>query len=90
MKQTISAAVGGLLALGTLAVSTSAPAHAMGDVKGMEKCYGVVKAGKNDCGTSKHACAGQAATDGAGDEWLNVPKGTCEKIVGGSLKPKTK
>jgi uncharacterized membrane protein len=90
MKKTISAAVGSLLALGTLAVSTAAPAHAMGDVKGMEKCFGIVKAGKNDCGTSKHACAGQAAKDGAGDEWIHVPTGTCEKLVGGSLKPRAK
>jgi uncharacterized membrane protein len=90
MNKTISTAVGSLLALGTLAISTAAPAHAMGDAKGMEKCFGVVKAGKNDCGTSKHACAGQAAKDGAGDEWIHVPTGTCEKLVGGSLKPKAK
>lgn len=54
----------------------------------MEKCYGVAKASKNDCGTSVHACAGQAKTNGAGNEWIFVPKGTCDKIVGGSLTPK--
>jgi uncharacterized membrane protein len=53
--------------------------------EGMEKCTGIVKAGKNDCGTSKHACAGQATRDSAAEEWLYVPTGTCEKIVGASV-----
>lgn len=53
---------------------------------GFEKCLGIVKAGKNDCGTSGHACAGQSTRDGAPDEWIYVPKGTCEKIVGGKVK----
>lgn len=52
-----------------------------------EKCYGIAKAGKNDCGTKKHGCAGVAKTDGVPDEWLFLPKGVCEKIVGGNLKP---
>ncbi len=52
---------------------------------GMEKCAGIVKAGKNDCGTSKHACAGQSTQDGDSDEWLYVPEGTCDKIVGGKV-----
>lgn len=57
---------------------------------GKEKCYGVVKAGHNDCGAAdkSHACAGQAKTDGSGIEWVAVPEGLCEKLVGGSLKPK--
>ncbi|MCB1769325.1 MAG: DUF2282 domain-containing protein, partial [Candidatus Competibacteraceae bacterium] len=50
--------------------------------------YGIVKAGKNDCQTSAHACAGQASKDGQGDSWVYVPKGTCAKIVGSSLQPK--
>lgn len=53
----------------------------------MEKCYGIVKAGKNSCNTSKHACSAQAKTDADGSEWLFLPKGTCEKITGGSLAP---
>lgn len=52
----------------------------------MEKCMGVVKAGKNDCGTSKHACAGMATVDGDAEEWVYVPKGACEKIAGGVVK----
>lgn len=53
----------------------------------MEKCYGIVKAGKNSCNTSKHACSSQAKTDSDGSEWLFLPKGTCQKITGGSLVP---
>ncbi len=53
---------------------------------GFEKCMGIAKAGKNDCGTSGHACAGQATKDGGADEWVYVPEGTCEKIVGGKVK----
>ncbi len=52
-----------------------------------EKCYGIVKKAKNDCGTKKHACAAQSTQSGARGEWLYVMKGNCKKIVGGHLKP---
>jgi len=54
-----------------------------------QKCYGIVKAGSNDCQTSTHACAGTSESDGDSESWIYLPKGTCEKIVGGSLKPKS-
>ena len=53
-----------------------------------EKCFGIVKAAKNDCQTANNACAGHAGTDKQRDAWIYVPKGTCEKIVGGSLTAK--
>ena len=53
--------------------------------EGYEKCAGIVKAGMNGCGNSKHGCAGMAKTDGAADEWVYLPKGTCKKIVGGRI-----
>ena len=85
MKHTdlvIRSAIAGLLAAGLAAAGANAVAK---DDKGnMEKCAGIAKAGKNDCGTSKHACAGQSKADG-GEEWVYVPKGACEKIVGGAL-----
>ena len=71
-----------LIALGLAAASNAALA-AKGDT---EKCAGIVKAGKNDCGTSKNACAGQVKTDNDAEAWINVPKGTCERIVGGRLQ----
>ena len=52
----------------------------------MEKCYGIAKAHKNDCGTATHSCAGQAATDNDPTEWKYVPKGSCEE-AGGKLAP---
>ncbi len=51
-----------------------------------EKCYGIAKAGKNDCAAAGHACAGQASAS-SGKEWIKVPTGTCERLVGGSLTP---
>ncbi len=52
--------------------------------QGFEKCYGVAKTGKNDCGSGTEACAGQATKDNAKNAWIGLPKGTCNKIVGGS------
>ncbi|MBT9519757.1 MAG: DUF2282 domain-containing protein [Dechloromonas sp.] len=59
---------------------------------GKEKCYGVSRAGQNDCaagpGTS---CAGSSKVDYQGNAWKLVPKGTCVTIetpIGkGSLTP---
>ena len=53
-----------------------------------EKCYGVTKAGKNDCQTANSSCAGTSKANKQGDAWVYVPKGTCEKLVDGSLQPK--
>lgn len=50
----------------------------------MEKCYGIAKSGKNDCGTAAHACSGQSQKDSDPVEWLYMPIGTCDKIIGGS------
>lgn len=50
----------------------------------IEKCYGIAKAGMNDCGTSMSSCAGSSKMDNAKDAWIALPKGTCDKIVGGS------
>ena len=79
-KTLISTAVSSLIGLGI--AGTSLPANAAD----MEKCYGVVKAGKNDCQTASSACAGTSTTDGQKDAWVYVPKGTCDKLVGGSTK----
>lgn len=53
-----------------------------------EKCFGVVKAGLNDCQTASHSCAGTATADNAKDSWIYIPAGTCSKITGGSTEPK--
>jgi uncharacterized membrane protein len=79
------AAIGGLLAMGTGLVATPVAAA---DKPDQEKCYGVAKAGKNDCAAGAHSCAGQAKTSGDGRDFVAVPKGTCERLNGGSLTPK--
>ncbi len=81
---TISA-IGSLLTLGAAVFAT--PAFAA-DKPDMEKCYGVSKAGKNDCAGPAHACSGQSKMDASGKDFIAVPKGTCERLSGGSLAAK--
>jgi uncharacterized membrane protein len=52
-----------------------------------EKCYGVAKAGLNDCQTATHSCAGTATKDMDPASWIYVPSGTCAKIAGGNMQP---
>src|SRR5262249_50311062 len=53
-----------------------------------EKCYGVAKAGKTDCQTANSSCAGTSKANAQKDAWVYVPKGTCDRLVNGSLQPK--
>jgi uncharacterized membrane protein len=69
---------------GAVALGAVAPLHAADN----EKCAGIVKAGKNDCATASNSCSGQVKVDGRKDSWIYVPKGTCEKIVGGVVLDK--
>ncbi|HUL05287.1 MAG TPA: DUF2282 domain-containing protein [Candidatus Acidoferrum sp.] len=50
-----------------------------------EKCYGVAKAGKNDCAAGSHSCAGQSNKSFDKTAYVYLPKGECEKLAGGSL-----
>lgn len=54
-----------------------------------EKCFGVAKAGQNDCAsvTGSHSCAGQAKKDNDPAEWKYVAKGSCEKMGGKLAAP---
>lgn len=82
---------GALLALGATAASAQNRATANQE-NAMEKCYGVARAGQNDCaagpGTS---CAGTSSRDYQGNAWKLVAKGTCASIRtprgNGSLSP---
>ena len=63
-------------ALGSVLASASTPAEAA--KPGMEKCYGVSMAGKNDCAAGPGTtCAGTAKKDYQGNAWAYVPAGTC-------------
>ncbi|MGD8430300.1 MAG: DUF2282 domain-containing protein [Ectothiorhodospiraceae bacterium] len=83
-KTMMYSALAGVLALGATGIASNAHA-AKGD---MEKCYGIAKAGQNDCATGQSSCAGTAKADSLGYTFVVVPEGTCEKIVGGSTEPK--
>lgn len=51
---------------------------------GFEKCYGIAKAGMNDCASGSEGCAGHSTADNQKNAWIGVPTGSCNKIVGGS------
>lgn len=84
----IQSAIGGLLAAGLLTASVAAVAAD----EGKDKCFGVAKAGQNDCGskTSKHSCAGQSKVDNDPNDFKLVAKGTCEKMGGKLTAPTAK
>ncbi|QJR16302.1 DUF2282 domain-containing protein [Usitatibacter palustris] len=85
-KALITTAVAGLLA----GFATGASAHDPKAAEGKERCYGVAKAGQNDCGTASHGCAGASKKDNDPVEWKYVPKGTCEKAGGKLVAPSDK
>ncbi len=78
--------IGQALLASAAAMAMSGGATAGPDMTGTEKCYGVVKAGKNDCASKAgaHSCAGQAKKDANPAEFVAVPKGLCDKLAGGS------
>jgi uncharacterized membrane protein len=81
-KIAIAAAVGSFLTMGVASVA------AAGDTSASAKCYGVAKAGKNDCAGNGHSCAGQAKKDNDPNEWKHIPKEECEKMGGTTEPPK--
>jgi uncharacterized membrane protein len=88
IKTTISrtSAVLGALAAAA-ALSTTAHAGPVAQPSGSEKCYGVAKAGKNDCAAGVHSCAGQGTKSGDKASFVYLPTGACEKLVGGNTSP---
>ena len=76
-----------VLVASALALALSMTAAATVRAEDTEKCFGIAKAGKNDCKAGSHACAGHSTADADPQSFINVPMGTCEKIVGGSMKP---
>jgi uncharacterized membrane protein len=78
MKQHALVAAAAASLLSTLLVATPAAAQEK------EKCYGIAKAGQNDCANlaGTHSCAGQSKTDLGVGEWKYVAKGTCTTLKG--------
>jgi len=83
-KPLIAGSLASLIAM-SLSMAASNSFAAAGDT---EKCAGIVKAGQNDCGTSKSACAGTSKADRDSEAWIAVPKGTCARIAGGMVTNK--
>ena len=75
-----SSALASVLALGLLSGANAADDKAAGK----EKCFGIAKAGQNDCAnlSGTHSCAGQNKTEKGVDEWNYVAKGTCATLGG--------
>ena len=79
-RHIVSSAIASALALGL--VGHVAAADKM--ESGKEKCFGIAKAGANDCAnlSGSHSCAGQAKAEMAPDDWKYVAKGTCKEMKG--------
>jgi uncharacterized membrane protein len=81
-SQRVASAFAAAVAMG---LAGQAAAHDPSNDKGAkEKCFGVAKAGANDCAnlSGTHSCAGQSKADMALDDWKYVPKGTCKEMKG--------
>ena len=80
-KSAVRLAITSVLALSASAlVSTASAAD-----ENKEQCAGIIKAGKNDCATATNACHGHVESDANPNAWIYVPKGTCERLVGGRV-----
>jgi uncharacterized membrane protein len=80
MKSTLARQALVAATLASLGAAGSGVAHAEDNVR----CYGIAKAGQNDCGskTGVHGCAGESKVDNDKGDFKNVPKGTCRKLGG--------
>jgi uncharacterized membrane protein len=75
--------------LGALALAaTAAHAAPVAQPSNSEKCYGVAKAGHNDCAAGIHSCAGQSTRNMDKSSFVYLPDGACGKLAGGSLTAK--
>lgn len=81
----VASVLGGLALTGVLA--NVAQASPVAQPPGSEKCYGIAKAGKNDCAAGVHSCAGQGTKNSDKASYVYLPVGACAKIVGASTSP---
>ena len=81
-----SSALASVLAMGLISSAQAADEK----TNGKEKCYGIAKAGSNDCAsaTGTHSCAGTSLVDFDKGDWKYVERGTCEKLGGSMTAPK--
>ena len=74
----VTSALASVIALGLVGRVSAA------EEKAKEKCFGIAKAGQNDCAnlSGSHSCAGQTKVDAGTDDWKYVAKGTCKEMNG--------
>lgn len=79
-----SALVAAVVGASYLALSVAAPTSAQTAKPAVEKCFGVAKAGENSCAAANgsHGCAGQAKTSFSGQDFKDVPAGSCSAMKG--------
>lgn len=87
MNTTTTLIASAVLAALSLGAGTAFAEPAAAPAFKSEKCFGIVKAGKNDCQTAASSCAGTSKKDLQADAWVYLPAGTCAKIAGGSNQP---
>lgn len=82
----IASAMTAAIGMATASVASAQAGPAPAPTFKAEKCFGIAKAGKNDCQTASSSCAGTSKVNGQKDAWVYVPSGTCERLVSGSLQ----
>jgi uncharacterized membrane protein len=92
-NHSIKKAISAVLALGMTSISIANEGQTINQsgaemlkgpvIPGMERCFGVVKAGMNDCGNTNHHCSGEAKLARDKQEWVYMPTGLCHRIDGG-------
>lgn len=85
-KQLIASALAAAISLPAVTAAQAGPTPVPS--YDSEKCFGIAKAGANDCAsmTGAHSCAGMSKVDSDPSEWVYVPAGYCSRIVGGQAK----
>lgn len=86
MIKSALASIAALTSINSILVTDAIAAPATDNT---EKCYGIAKKGMNDCQTTTQSCAGSSVQDKQSDAFLLLPKGSCDKIVGGNLTTDT-
>jgi len=74
-RTTVTSALSVAGALAAAIALTAGPSNAADD---MDKCFGIAKAGQNDCAAAgSNSCAGTSKVDFDPAGWKLVKKGTC-------------
>ena len=82
----LASALAAAIAMPGVAVAQAGPAPEPSFTA--EKCYGLAKAGQNDCAsTGNNSCAGTSRLDADPNAWIYTPAGYCDRIVDGHLEP---